>query len=78
MSVTHILYRRLAEHADDPSTGAIGNGLDERDKWEELPVLLQIGEVSDLIRMAQQRGSSASTFAGTIVREFLRNERGNG
>ena len=71
MSVTNILYRRLAEYADDASTGAIGNDLDDRDEWEELPVLLQSGDVSDLIRVAQQRGLSASTLAGSILREFL-------
>jgi hypothetical protein len=27
--------------------------------------------VSDLIRVAQQRGLSASTLAGSILREFL-------
>lgn len=71
MSVTNILYRRLAEYPDDASTGAIGNDFDDRDEWEELPVLLQSGDVSDLIRVAQQRGLSASTLAGSILREFL-------
>ena len=72
MSVTNIPYRRLAEYADDASTGAIGNDFDDRDEWEELPVLLQSGDVSDLIRVAQQRGLSASTLAGSVLREFLR------
>ena len=72
MSVTNILHRRLAEYADHASTGAIGNGSDDREEWEELPVLLQSGDVSDLIRVAQQRGSSASTLAGSILRQFLR------
>ncbi len=71
MSVTNVLYRRLAEHAGDASTGAMGNDLDDRDEWEELPVLLQSDDVSDLIRVAQQRGLSASTLAGNILRDFL-------
>ena len=71
MSATNILYRSLAEYADDAPTGAIGNDFDDRDEWEELPVLLQSGDVSDLIRVAQQRGLSASTLAGSILREFL-------
>lgn len=75
MSVTGILYRRLAEHADDPSTGAIGNDLDEGDDWEELPVLLQSGEVSDLIRMAQQRGSSAAAARPTDAASGLGRRR---
>ena len=71
MSVANIFHRRLAEHADDASTVAIGNDFDDRDEWEELPVLLQSGDVSDLIRVAQQQGLSASTLAGSILREFL-------
>ena len=75
MSVTNILYKRLAEYADDASTGAIGNDFDDRDEWEELPVLLQSGDVSDLIRVAQQRGLSAATLAGSILREFLHSSK---
>jgi len=72
MSVTNILYKRLAEYADSKSTGTTRNGFDDRDEWEELPVLLQSGDVSDFIRVAQQRGLSPSTLAGSILREFLR------
>ena len=71
MSVTNILYRRFAEYADDASTRGIGNDFDDRDEWEESPVLLQSGDVSDLIGVAQQRGLSASTLAGSILREFF-------
>ena len=72
MSVSNILYKRLAEFADGESTGAARNGFADRDEWEELPVVLQSGDVSDLIRVAQQRGLSASTLAGSILRQFLR------
>ncbi len=54
------------------STDAIGNDHNDRDEWEELPVLLQSDDVSDLIRVAQRRGLSASTLAGSVLREFLR------
>ncbi len=53
-------------------TGAIGKGCGDHDAWEELPVLLQSDDVSGLIRVAQQRGLSASTLAGSVLREFLR------
>ena len=54
MSVSNILYKRLAECADSESTGATRNRFDDRNEWEELPVVLQSGDVSDLIRAAGQ------------------------
>ena len=72
MLVRNTLYKGLAECADSESTGTTRNGFDDRDEWEELPVLLQSGDVSDFIRVAQQRGLSPSTLAGSILREFLR------
>jgi hypothetical protein len=71
MLVRNILYERLAECPDDEPTGATPNSLDDSDEWEELPVLLQSGDVSDLIGAARQRGLSASILAGSILREFL-------
>ncbi len=72
MLMRNTLYKRLAECADSESTGATRNCLDDSDEWEEFPVVLQSGDVSDLIRVAQQRGLSASTLAGSILRQFLR------
>jgi hypothetical protein len=72
MSVTNILCTRLTEYGDDASTGAIGSHSDDRDDWEELPVILRSDDVSELIRVARHRGLSASTLAGRILREFLR------
>jgi hypothetical protein len=54
MLVRNTLYKRLAEYADSESTGATRNRFDDRDEWEELPVVLQSGDVSDLIRAAGQ------------------------
>ena len=76
MSVSNILYKHLAECADSESTGATRNRFDDRDEWEELPVVLQSGDVSDLIWAAGQRGLSAPALARSILREFLQRMRG--
>jgi hypothetical protein len=75
MLVRNILYKRLAECPDHEPTSATPNSLDDSDEWEELPVLLQSGDVSDLIWAARQRGLSASILAGSILREFLEEKR---
>ncbi len=76
MLVSDILYKRLAECPDDEPMGATPNSLDDSDEWEELPVLLQSGDVSDLIWAARQRGLSAPALARSIVRGFLQHMRG--
>jgi hypothetical protein len=76
MLVRNTLYKRLAECTDSESTGATRNRFDDRDEWEELPVVLQSGDVSDLMRAAGQRGLSAPALARSILREFLQRMRG--
>ena len=76
MLVRNTLYKRLAECADSESTGATRNRFDDRDEWEELPVVLQSGDVSDLMRAAGQRGLSAPALARSILRDFLQRTLG--
>ena len=76
MSMRNILCERLAECADGESMGATRNGFGDSDEWEELPVVLQSGDVSDLIWAARQRGLSAPALARSILRGFLQRMRG--
>ena len=76
MSVSNILCKRLAECAGSESTGATRNGCGDSDEWEELPVVLQSSDVSDLIWVAGQRGLSAPALARSILREFLQHMQG--
>ena len=76
MSMRNILCERLAECADGESMGATRNGFGGSDEWEELPVVLQSADVSDLIRAAGQRGLSAPALARSILCEFLQHIRG--
>jgi hypothetical protein len=76
MLMRNTLYKGLAECADSESTGTTRNGFVDRDEWEELPFVLQSGDVSDLIWAARQRGLSAPALARSILCEFLQHIRG--
>jgi len=70
------LVGRLHEPDGSMSTCKACNGCENSNEWEELPVLLQSEDVSDLISEARQRGLSAPALARIILRQFLQRIRG--
>lgn len=76
MTPTNVLNEPVPECADDAFADSTCVSIDDTDDLEEFPVLLQSGDVRDLIEAARQRGLSATRLARDLVRDYLRRTRG--
>jgi hypothetical protein len=75
MRATNVLNNRVESYPDD-TLGDSNLEKDETDDLEEFPLLLQSGDVRDLIEAAAKRGLSAPALTRRLVRDFLRRTRG--
>src|SRR5262245_32566014 len=76
MSITNNLNELGPSYSDDALADSTYLSMDETDDLEEFPVLLQSGDVRDLIEIAGIQGLSATGRALRLVRGFLRRTRG--
>jgi hypothetical protein len=77
MTITNVLSTRVRDCADDAIADSMLLAIDDSDDVEEFPVLLQSGDVRELIAAARQLGLSATGLARLLVRNYLRKTRGN-
>ena len=77
MTTTNVLNKDVPDCADDALGDSSYLAIDETDDLEEFPVLLQSGDVRDLIEAARKRGLSATGLARRLVRDFLRTNAGH-
>jgi hypothetical protein len=76
MTITNVLNEHVQAYPDDALADLTLPAVDDTDDLEEFPVLLQSGDVRDLIEAARKRGLSATALARRLVRDFLRRTRG--
>jgi len=72
MTTTKVLNKRVRDCADEAIADSMLLAIDDSDDLEEFPVLLQSGDVSELIAVAKQLGLSATGLARILVRSYLR------
>jgi hypothetical protein len=76
MTTTNVLNKHVPECASVALADSTYVAIDDTDDLEEFPVLLQSGDIRELIEAARQRGLSATGLARRLVRDFLRQTRG--
>jgi len=76
MTIANVLNKRARDCRHDAIADSMLLALDDHDDLEEFPVLLQSGDVRELIAAARQLGLSATGLARLLVRNYLRRTRG--
>jgi hypothetical protein len=76
MATANDLNKHVPSYSEDCMADSSFGEQDATDDLEEFPVLLQSGDVRDLIEAAAKRGLSAPALARRLVRDFLRQTRG--
>ena len=76
MTTANVLNKHVQSYSEDCMADSSFGEQDATDDLEEFPVLLQSGDVRDLIEAARKRGLSATALARRLVRDFLRRTRG--
>jgi len=76
MTTVKVFNKRVRDCADDAIADSMLLAIDDSDDLEEFPVLLQSGDVRELIAAARQLGLSATGLARLLVRNYLRRSRG--
>lgn len=76
MTTTKALNKRVRDCTDEAIADSMLLAFDDPDDVEEFPVLLQSGDVRELIAAARQLGLSATGLARLLVRSYLRRTRG--
>ena len=75
MTTANVLNEHVQAYPDDAFVDSRCLEKDDTDDLEEFPVLLQSGDVRDLIEAARKRGLSGTALARRLVRDFLRRTR---
>ena len=76
MNTTNAFNNHVQAYPEDYVADLTDPTVDETDDLEEFPVLLQSGDVRDLIEAAAKRGLSAPALTRRLVRDFLSRTRG--
>ena len=69
---TRVLNKRVRLCADEAIADSMLLAIDDPDDLEEFPVLMQSGDVRELISAARQLGLSATGLVRVLVRSYLR------
>jgi len=75
MTTTTVLNKRVRDCADEAIADSMLLAIDDSDDLEEFPLLLQSGDVRQLVAAAKQLGLSATGLARVLVRSYLRKTR---
>ena len=72
MTTIKVLSKRVRDCANEAIADSMLLAIDASDDVEEFPVLLQSGEVRELIAAARHLGLSATGLVRVLVRSYLR------
>ena len=72
MTTIKVLNKGVRDSADEAIADSKLLAIDDSDDLEEFPVLLQSGDVRELIAAARQLGLSATGLVRVLVRSYLR------
>jgi len=76
MTTANVLNIRVRDCGDDAIADSMLLAIDDYDDLEEFPVLLQSGDVRELIAASRQLGLSATGLARLLIRNNLCRTRG--